>query len=380
MVQTDERRASDLKARTQSERQRPRRVLQVLTSVCAGGLSRYVLDLVGNLDAERFETHLVCTHFEGPHFVEAQGLVRSATVFTSRSQVQKLYRLWRLMRHLRPDVVHSHQEPIALISAALAGVPVRLETIHLARYWLQDGHPAVQAASRRCANGHLVYTEAERHVVARHACAGVQVITPGVDLSRMVNYWNKRTLPIPDHLPDRSFVVGTVARLDPQKGLVHLVDAFPPILQGCPEAYLLIVGDGPLRAELEGRCFQLGIAGRVLFTGYQIDAHRCLGAMDLFVMPSLFESWGFTAAEAMAAGVPVICTDIPGPSSFVSHQRTGLIVPPADPGAIATAVLQLQSDPARRWALGEAGKAYAREQLSLSGMIEACEQLYARSS
>jgi glycosyltransferase involved in cell wall biosynthesis len=266
---------------------------------------------------------------------------------------------------------------MALVAARLAGVPDRVETIHLARYWLQDGHPLLRALARSCATRHVVYTEAEKAIVTQHTDARkVQVVTPGLDLERMLGSGNKEALVPPESLPPGSFVVGTVARLDPQKGIAALVDAFPPLWQRCPNAVLLIVGDGSLRDDLEAQCRQLGIADRVVFTGYQKDAHRYLSLMDVFVMPSLFESWGYTAAEAMAAGVPVVCSDIPGPNSFVSHGRNGLLVPPDDPAAITAAVLELWAHVNLRRSIAEAGRAFVSEHLTMTSMIRAYRRIY----
>jgi glycosyltransferase involved in cell wall biosynthesis len=127
---------------------------------------------------------------------------------------------------------------------------------------------------------------------------------------------------------------------------------------------------------LEERCRQLEIADRVTFAGYHSDAHRFLGVMDVFVMPSLFESWGFVAVEAMAAGCPVVCTDIPGPSFFVRHERTGLVVPAGDPAAIAAAVRRLRRDPGLRERLVRAAKAHVYEEISVERMVDKYDRIY----
>jgi glycosyltransferase involved in cell wall biosynthesis len=355
----------------------PLRILKVITSACAGGLSRYILNLVRHLDQARYELHLVCTHFEGPHYEEVRPYFASTTVFSARSQIEKLTRLVPLMRRLRPDVVHAHQEPAGLIAGFLAGVPARIETIHLADYWLADGHPLLRKTAWRCATRHVVCTDYEKEAVARRTAGRkVQVIHPGLDTDAMRGYYDRESAPCSVRNLDGSFVVGTVARLDCQKGIRHLLDAAPGILQAAPGTSFLIVGDGSLRAELERQCAELGIADRVLFTGYQPDAYRFLGLMDVFVMPSLFESWGFAAAEAMAAGVPVVCTDIPGPTSFITHEQTGLLVAVSDAGAITRAVLRLCSDPVFRSRLGEAGRREVRERRNLGPFVEAYEALY----
>jgi glycosyltransferase involved in cell wall biosynthesis len=355
------------------------RVIQVVTSVAAGGLARYVIDLMVNTPAAECQMHLVCTHFEGPHYEEARNAAASATVLGARRQLLKLARLIKLIRSIRPNAVHAHQEPIALIAARLAGVPVRVETIHLAKYWLNDGRPIVRAAARRCTTHHIVYSDDERSLISVHVDQKrVRVITPGLDPSRFKKYWTRAEVPLPGAavIPDSAIVIGTIARLDEQKGVCHLLSAAPGILHSCPSALFLIVGDGNLRKQLEQQCIDLNIADKVIFAGYQLDAYRYLGVMDIFVMPSLFESWGFTAMEAMWAGVPLISTDIPGPREFVTPNETGLLVEPANPEAIAIGVARLASDRDLRHALAASAGEYVKQHYSVGGMVRKYLTLY----
>ncbi len=357
-----------------------KRIVQVVTSVCAGGLSRYLLDLLHYLDRDRFETHLLCTHFEGPHFAEARNLVASATVLGARHNVQKFARLGAALLRLRPDVVHCHQEPAGLVAGRLCGVRTRLETIHMADYWMTDGRPGYREFAWACATRRLVYTEDQKRLVSGFVPAeGVQVVSPGLDLARLKGYFRRDSVPDAAAMRDASVVVGTVSRFDPEKGVGFLIEAAPAVLRGCPGAHFLLVGDGSLRDEFEQRCTALGIRDRVHFTGYQPDGYRYLGAMDIFVMPSLSESWGFTAMEAMAAGVPVVCSDLPGPTSFMQHGQHGLVVRPQDVAGIAAAVLRLADDPAYRTRLGNAGKCEMETRHPVTRMVSAYEALYAAS-
>lgn len=355
---------------------RPCRVLQVLTSACAGGLSTYVRNLLPNLDPTRFETHLVCTHFEGPHFAELRALAGTASVLHLASGPAKLSRLTTLIRKIRPDVVHAHQEPFALVAAALAGVPRRIETVHLAEYWQQDGAPWLRALARRAATAHVVASPAEERLVAASTCPGkVRIIPPGYD-GRGIEYHSRDALPLEVRPEPGDFVVGSIGRLAEQKGYGSLVEAAPEILRACPSARFLLVGDGPLRADLERQIADLGLDSRFLITGYRPDAARFLGAMDVFVFPSLWESWGLSAVEAMAAGIPVVATDVEGPRSFLKDGATALLVPPRAPAALAQAVVRLWSDPALRRSLGQQARSFAEERLSVTRFAQAFETLY----
>jgi glycosyltransferase involved in cell wall biosynthesis len=176
---------------------------------------------------------------------------------------------------------------------------------------------------------------------------------------------------------EEKFVVGTIARLDQPKGVIYLVEAFALILPKCPTAILLLVGDGPLRQKVEERIRELQLDNRVKLTGYVHDAVTMLGGMDVFVFPSLSESFGFGAAEAMVGGRAVVASDIPGPSSFIDHQENGFLVPAGKPEAIAEAVLALWADPAFRDRLGMAGRDKILENYSMQKFTDAYLEQYA---
>jgi glycosyltransferase involved in cell wall biosynthesis len=351
------------------------RVLQVLTSACEGGLSRYLLNLLPNL--QRCETHLACTHFEGPHYDEMRGMVRSATVLRAHGTAAKLARLTALMRRLRPHAVHAHQEPVALLAARLAGVPRRMETIHLARYWKTDGRPQLRAAAWACATDHIVYTRAELELIAGLVPNDkVRVVPPGYDLGRKVDYCRRDEMPGDVPIPADAFVVGSVGRLAEQKGYRYLIEAAPTIRGANPNVWFLLVGDGPERDQLERRASELGVADRLVITGYQQDAVRFLKCMDVFAFPSLWESWGFSAVEAMAAGLPIVSADTVGPTSFLENEKTALIVPKEDAVGLASAINRLGGDPDLRRRLGKAALTSVGERHSMKQFVRSYERLY----
>lgn len=323
------------------------RVLQILTSACAGGLSRYVLGMLPHLTGCGVESHLACTHARGPHFEEMSRLVAATYVTEAHSQLSKLRWLVRTIRTVRPDAVHCHQEPVGLIAARLCGVPTRIETVHNSDYWSMDGHPLVWQVARFCTTQILVNNDTEQAVVSERFRFGpVTLAPPGVD-------WNALPVPFPRSdaveygLPAGAGpIIGTIGRLDPLKGVTHLIAAFAEILRAYPHAALLIVGDGPERDALAEQVNVLGVGSRVRFAGYQVEAARWLGVMDLFVSASYRESLGLAVLEAAGMGVPVICSDIPGHRSIVESGRTGLTVKPKDTAALTAGMMSALKEPA----------------------------------
>jgi glycosyltransferase involved in cell wall biosynthesis len=156
------------------------------------------------------------------------------------------------------------------------------------------------------------------------------------------------------------YVVLTPARLHEQKGHAFLLQAAAQV----PNATFVLAGDGPLRAELEARAHELGVAERCVFLGNRTDVTELLAAADLFVLPSLYEGLPVSVLEAMAARRPVVATAIGGTDEAVTHEVTGLLVPPSDPGALASAIRRIQSDPAFAERLAAAGRERVEREFS----------------
>jgi glycosyltransferase involved in cell wall biosynthesis len=149
--------------------------------------------------------------------------------------------------------------------------------------------------------------------------------------------------------------------LSPEKGVEFFVEATNEIAKVMPNARFWIVGDGPLRGELERRA-----GDAVHFLGARDDVPELLHAMDVFVMPSLEEAFGIAVVEAMACGLPVVATNVGGLPEVVADKNTGLLVPPRDAGALASAVVKLANDESLRRAFGERGRARAEERFALA--------------
>jgi glycosyltransferase involved in cell wall biosynthesis len=168
-------------------------------------------------------------------------------------------------------------------------------------------------------------------------------------------------------------IVLTVARLDKQKGHTTLLEAAAQI----PEAVFVLVGDGPERARLQALCQSLALEERVIFTGFRSDIQSWLAHCDLFVLPSLYEGTSLSVLEAMAAGKPVIASDIPGNDEVIVHGKTGWLVPPGDAIQLSQALRALLVDTALAQRLALAGQAKVQREYSVKAMVEQVEQVYA---
>jgi glycosyltransferase involved in cell wall biosynthesis len=176
-------------------------------------------------------------------------------------------------------------------------------------------------------------------------------------------------------VPTSGFHIGVVARLSPEKDHATLLAAFARVHAERPDTILTLVGDGPLRRELEALAGELGIGRAVRFAGARRDVARALAAFDVFALSSRTEGLSLTLIEAAAMGLPIVATRVGGNSEVVVDGETGWLVPAADPASFARALLACAAEP-RRTAMGLRGRERAVERFSIDRMTRAYEAIY----
>jgi glycosyltransferase involved in cell wall biosynthesis len=177
--------------------------------------------------------------------------------------------------------------------------------------------------------------------------------------------------------PDR-LMVGYVGRLAAQKGIVYLVRAAQRVLASGDSVQFLLVGEGELEGATRQMVQSLGLADHVWLPGYRTDIPKVLAALDVFVLPSLYEGMPYTLMEAMAAGRAIVATDVAGSRDLVRHGETGLLVPPRQAGALADAIMGLVSSPESRQRMGRAAFEAAGARSSPDQMARQVVEVYAR--
>jgi len=176
-------------------------------------------------------------------------------------------------------------------------------------------------------------------------------------------------------LPRDALVVGSIGRLNEQKGHRYLLEAAPALLARDPDARFLIVGDGDLSAPLRQQAQDLGIGESVVFTGHRSDVRELLGAIDVVCMPSLYEGTPLALFEAMAAGRAIVASAVDGCAEILLDGKTGLLVPPRDPAALSQALDRVLAGPALRGTLGAAARVASRE-YDIDRTVRRIEALY----
>lgn len=372
-------------------------ILHVVYRFAVGGLENGVVNLINRLPAARWR-HAVLSLTE----VEPQMRARIRRSDVDFIEMRKgPGHLWReyprlvaSLRRLRPAIVHTRNLAAleAQVAARLAGVPVRIHGEHgwdvhdpdgtSRKYqWVRRAYrPFVQhyVALSRQIEHYLQHRVAVPAACISYLCNGVDMArfgTPPADTDRRTVL---RTAPF--SLAADSLVVGTVGRLQTVKDQALLLNAFARAIACKPElrsrGRLVIVGDGPLRADLESLIDALGLRQYVWLAGEQSDVPAWLRSLDLFVLPSRSEGISNTILEAMACGLPVVATDVGGNSELVEAGVTGELVAAGDVEALAHRLARAIDEPARLQAQGRAGRRRAEQRFSLDAMVAGYESMY----
>jgi len=373
------------------------RVLHVITRLDRGGSADNTIVSCLRLAARGWEVSLACGPTVDPSPLLADlrqsGSIRRIDVpslvrpIRPAKDVRAAAELKKIIARGRFDIVHTHSSKAGLLGRwAARGSAARV--VHTPHGHVFDGYfgvPLTQvilAAERKAAawcDRIVVLTDAGRrdHLDRRVGRAAQFVTIPsGVPLGKVSHALEARAsareaLGI---APD-AFVVGCVARLEPVKGQIHLVEAIARLAASMPSLTLLLAGDGERREALESHARARGIADRVIFAGAVADPVQALAASDLFALPSLNEGMGRAAVEAMAAGVPVIASAVGGLPEVLDRGNAGLLVPPGDPGALADAIRELAGSPDKRSRLAGAARIRAAR-YDENVMIDRLDTLY----
>jgi glycosyltransferase involved in cell wall biosynthesis len=362
------------------------RVLYTVNRMDVGGSQTHLVQVLRLLDRRRFEPMLCCLTGRGALLETARAT--GATVIgaglgrlKSPTALASLLRLTGFMRRVRVDVVHNYllrANLVGTLAARAAGVPVVLTS----KRGCHDRRGLELMAARlsnRLADCVTANADAVRSFV--HANEGcplnkMVVIPSGIDTDRFA------VLPSADYkarlgLAPGSRVVGIITRQRVRKGVEEFLRAMAEVRARVPQACALVVGEVSLDEALAALVRSLGLGGHVHLIGPRSDMPEVLSAFDLFVLSSHDEGMSNAILEAMAMEKPVVATDVGGTGEVVQAGRTGLLVPPKDPGALAAAIVEVLTMPADAVAaMGQRARAVVVERFSAHAMVRQMEDLY----
>jgi L-malate glycosyltransferase len=345
-----------------------------------GGQNQVLLTVLG-LNATGHRTLLVA-HPDGElRRRAAEGLDFVPLAPSHELDLKAGWRMSRLFKRVRPDVVHAH-DPHAVSMAALGLSMSNLE-------------PAPPLVASRRVDFHLKansfskwkYRQVDAFVAASGAIARIlaadgipapriRTVHEGIDVERIAHIE-----PLSVHaelwLPTQAPIVGNIGALVAHKGQKHLIDAAALVVRDVPDARVVIFGEGELREALEHQVRHLHLEKHVLLPGFRVDVLALLKTFDVFVMSSETEGLGTSILDAMACGKPVVATTAGGIPEIVEDGVTGYLVPPRDGKALAEAITRLLQNDALRKRMGEAGLRRVRERFTVERMVRETAAAYA---
>ncbi|MBI2359518.1 MAG: glycosyltransferase [Deltaproteobacteria bacterium] len=357
-------------------------VLFLVGGLPYGGIENLLLDLVAHLDRDRFEFRVI--NLSGSGALAKRFLQKSIDVVNlgfrlSTHRLDNTWRLRRLLKRIRPDVIFTCQFSANYLAAM--GLPCKVITqVHNIKrepYW-----------ERRQADRLLGWIGTDRFVaVSRKVEEVLAAAVPAsvgkttllynalsLDRMRLPCGYSREAFRSKEGLDPNDFVIAAVGRLVYQKGFDILLEAFPEVIASVPAARLLIAGDGGMWGELKAIIERLSLAAKVRLLGYRDDIPSLLSASDLFVMPSRWEGFGIAALEALALGIPTIVTDTAPISELLTSGVNALVVP-CDRRAIGQAIVDVAGDEAKRKLLAASGRSLLVQSTEMGAYARQMEAL-----
>lgn len=359
------------------------RVMHVLLSLEYGGAEKVVVNLIKNLQGGKFDFSICVLDRVGAlkdeldRSIDIECMDRKSGIDFGLPA-----RLAKIIKKSAPDIVHMHNSSALLygaIAGKLAGVNGMIVTQHGS---ISAESPRMQFAVRQLTKAVdktiPVSTDIERYLNDRFNIYGdrVETIINGIDDRIYRPDSAKRAELRKKFSLDGKIVVGHVARLSAEKDQKNLLEAFSVVAKEIENVKLIIVGDGPLRKELELLAKKLNITEKVAFIGFQSEIPGLLSMFDIFVLSSIREGTSLTLIEAMAVGLPIVATDVGGNPRVVDDNKTGILVSARDPEKLANAIVCLCKDENSRKEMGSAGRRRMVENFSLDKMAKKYSELY----
>jgi glycosyltransferase involved in cell wall biosynthesis len=301
-----------------------------------------------------------------------------------------LFALRKLLRSQRPQVVHTHSGKAGVLgrlAARDAGVPVIIHHIHGPSFGPFQGRLAnwlFTAAERYAAGATTHFVCSAQAMTRRYLAAGIgrpemyTRVFSGFRIDPFVNATNDLELRRSLGFGADQFVIGKIARLAPLKGHEDLLKAFQALLPGCPQARLLLVGDGPQGAEIRQLARRFGLMEKVVFTGLvpPLEVARYVGIMDCLAHLSSREALSRALPQALAGGKPVVSYDFDGADEVCLEGQTGFLVRTGDVAGVVRALQELAGKPDLRRQLGQQGQSFVQQHFKVEKMVDDLYELY----
>jgi len=365
------------------------RVLHV-AATSTGGIGFNLLMLAKHINRKNFELSFAIPP-DSPFYdkiakedVNVYSLKISRRPFKLKN-LKGLYDLWKIIKSGRYDIVHTHTSVggfIGRLIARINNVPLVLWTIHGWSFDYPFGTPlrrrlfwAIEKFLDRFTDHYVAISKNMQEVGIKAGISDrgkVTLIYHGIEIGGPIDGGSQSGSEMKNGNP----VVGTVGRLEPQKAIDDFLKAARIVKEHIPQVSFIIVGDGPLKKELERLSITLGIEGNVVFTGWQENVAKYIAGMDIFCLTSRWEGFGIILLEAMAMKMPIVATRVGGVPEIVEEGKGGILVPPGKPEELANGLCLLLSDAKMRKQMGYYNAEKVKTVFNVKDMIKKYEEMY----
>jgi len=359
-------------------------VLQLVEDLGTGGLEKVIVDIAENLNAEQYKVIVWCVARGGEIADELISKGIDVKILGIRSYYNpfNILRLVNLFKKVNPDILHTHtyfSNTIGRIAAKLTRIPIIITHVQNTYWNYTKRNLFIERLLSYFTDKIICCSDAVKDFVLGYEKISPQKVVTiynGIALDKFNQSIDVASFRDSLGIRDNELLIATVASLTPKKGHKYFLDSVADIVKTYKNIKCLIVGDGPLRKELEEYVKTLSLDYYIIFTGIRNDIPNLLRAADIFVLPSLIEGLGIAAIEAMASGIPVVATNVGGLSEVVKDGISGILVPPKDSEALSGAIMSLLKDSQAAKQMGDEGHKISREKFSSKMMIRKIEGLY----
>ncbi|HUT04552.1 MAG TPA: glycosyltransferase [bacterium] len=363
---------------------RPIRVAILTGQLSKGGAERELYNFLKGFDRSRFSIRVVLLN-PGGYWVKpirSLGIEVVELPESVKGVLRRTLHLTRLLRRLECDICHSwnfYTTAYAGVCGRLAGVPIRMGFLQDQPEFVLDAMGWKAKLIFRCVDAVVINSEIAAKSATKLGLNNVPmlVVHNAVEAPESLNRDEaKRHVNSQSAIPESAQLIGTVGRLVPKKNHRMLVKVIERLSREYPNLYAMFVGDGELRKETEALVRAAGLSERVVFTGTRDDVERILPAFDVFCSSSNSEGLANAIQESMAAGVPVVATEVGGIRELIDDGENGFIVPSGDVDAMIEKVKLLLDSAELRRKIGMAGREKMMREFTVEKMVDTLQNVY----
>jgi glycosyltransferase involved in cell wall biosynthesis len=366
-----------------------KRLMMITHDLDIGGLQQVIVNICKTIDRRLFDVSVLCLRGLGSFVPEVERM--GIKVFSLPQNIKgvdyfSFLKIARILKQQKIQVIHSHNtQPFieGTIGGLIAGVNTIIHTDHA-----RDFPDKKRYMLAEWVMSHFVYKvvgvseHTSQNLMKYEKISPRKILTipNGIDGSKYSLSINKTVLREELALPKIGPIIGLGVRLTDQKGITYLLQAMPAVIKAFPDVTLLIAGDGPLEGALREETISLHIDDHVRFIGPRLDMPRILKLLDLYVLPSIWEGLPMVLLEALAAGCPILATDVGGNATAITNGFNGSLVSALDPQILSLEIINLLSNPALRNEYARHGLERFQREFNAEIMTRKYEQLYLRTT